>query len=217
MQPDCRMPVVISKRAVIKSGPEQFPYINYGSIRAALPVDGMPRVTETPTTQTTRNKNRNMMQAEWLPTVMQGSFSEVYVVDCDTLRFVQSNQTARRNLHYTANELAALTLPQVARAPSGTALESVLAPLRIGETKRAVIEVEHTRKDGTTYPVECRLYYCASDSLPVYIAIGNDLSARQASAEALQRSEARFRAIVSNTPGLFYQFLRKSDGSMSFP
>jgi signal transduction histidine kinase len=158
-----------------------------------------------------------MMRAEWLPTVMQGSFSEVYVVDCDTLRFVQSNQTARRNLHYTANELAALTLPQVVRAPTGTVLESVLATLRIGETKRAVIEVEHTRKDGSIYPVECRLYYCASDSLPVFIAISNDLSAHQASAEALQRSEARFRAIVSNTPGLFYQFLRKSNGSMSFP
>ena len=39
-------------------------------------------------------------------------------------------ETVQDSVQGTANELAALTLPQVARAPSGTALENILAELK---------------------------------------------------------------------------------------
>ena len=158
-----------------------------------------------------------MMHAEWLPLIMQGSFSEIYVVDCDTLRFVQTNQAARKNLHYTAGELSGMTQLDVARTVSRDVLENILLPLRCGRAHRASLDTVHTRKDGSTYPIECRLFYCDSKPAPVYILIGNDISARHASAMALRISEARFRAIVSNTPGLVYQFMQRSDGSISFP
>ena len=158
-----------------------------------------------------------MMQAEWLPIVMQGSFSEIYVVDCTTLRFVQTNQAARKNLQYTATELAGMKPLDIAQSLSGEVLENILLPLRCGRSHRAALETVLTRKDGSSYPIEFRLFYCPSDSAPAYIAIGNDISARHASAKALRISEARFRAIVSNTPGLVYQFLQKPDGSISFP
>ncbi|RJF98606.1 PAS domain-containing sensor histidine kinase [Noviherbaspirillum saxi] len=158
-----------------------------------------------------------MMQAEWLPILMQGSFSEIYIVDCASLRFIQVNQTARRNLRYTCSELQALSMTDLAPDMSVDTLEQVLHPLRSGESQRAEFETTHVRKDGSTYPIEFRVFFCAADSGASYIAIGNDLSARQASATALSISEARFRAIVSNTPGLVYQFLQRPDGSISFP
>jgi two-component system, NarL family, sensor histidine kinase UhpB len=158
-----------------------------------------------------------MTHAEWLPIIMQGSFSEIYVMDCDTLRFVQTNQTARKNLHYTATELAGMTPLDIACSMSRDVLENILFPLRCGRSRRASIDTVHTRKDGSTYPIELRLFHLHSESAPVYIAIGNDISARHLSAKELRVSEARFRAIVSNTPGLFYQFLQKTDGSISFP
>ncbi|HZW14152.1 MAG TPA: PAS domain S-box protein [Noviherbaspirillum sp.] len=158
-----------------------------------------------------------MIQAEWLPIIMQGSFSEIYVLDCNTLRFVQTNQAARKNLHYTAGELGNMTPLDIAPSVSREVLENVLLPLRCGRAKRASMETIHTRKDGSTYPIELRLFYHHSDTAPVYIAIGNDISARQTSAKELRISEARLRAIVSNTPGLFFQLQQKSDGSISFP
>ncbi len=165
----------------------------------------------------TQERLIDMMQAEWLPIVMQGSFSEIYVVDCNTLRFVHTNQAARKNLHYTAHELAGMTPFDLARDVSRQALENLLLPLRNSRSHRARLDTVHTRKDGSTYPIEFRLFYCDSKPSPVYIAIGNDTSARHASANALRLGEARFRAIVSNTPGLVYQFMQKSDGSISFP
>ena len=52
---------------------------------------------------------------------------------------------------------------------------------------------------------------------PVYIAIGHDLTERYEAARALRLSEARFRAIVSNTPGLVYQFVMHPTGEIGFP
>lgn len=157
-----------------------------------------------------------MLQAEWLPIVMQGSFSEIYVVDCETFRFVHTNQTARKNLHYTVNELAGMTPLDLARSVSREVLQNILMPLGCGKASRASLDTVHTRKDGSTYPIEFRIFYCGNKQ-PVYILIGNDISARHASAKALRLSEARFRAIVSNTPGLFFQLLQRPDGQFSFP
>jgi two-component system sensor histidine kinase UhpB len=158
-----------------------------------------------------------MMHAEWLPIVMQGSFSEIYVIDCATLRFVHVNRAAQENLQYAAHEFADFAPMDIAQNLSIEMLQQLVRPLLDGQVKNVSKDAAHVRKDGTTYPLELRLSYCASEGRPVFIAIGNDISARHQSAEALLVSEARFRAIVSNTPGLVYQFLLGDNGSVSFP
>jgi PAS domain S-box-containing protein len=157
------------------------------------------------------------MHAEWLPIVMQGSFSEIYVFDRTTLRFMQVSQAARENLQYTAHELTGMTLLDIAQNLTAEELEKMLRPLRGNPVDRVTLEITHVRKDGSSYPVELRLFYCGSGAAPAIIGIGNDMSARYESAKALHVSDTRFRAIVSNTPGLVYQFLQKTDGSVSFP
>ncbi|WP_019141149.1 PAS domain-containing sensor histidine kinase [Noviherbaspirillum massiliense] len=158
-----------------------------------------------------------MMHAEWLPVLMQGSFSEIYVFDCDTLRFVEVNRAARENLEYTEDELAAMTPFGIAQNLSAEVLDRTLQSLRSGEVEQATLNAVHVRKNGSTYPIELRLFHCPARPASFYIAIANDVSARDESAKALKASEARFRAIVSNTPGLVYQFLLRPDGSVAFP
>jgi two-component system, NarL family, sensor histidine kinase UhpB len=158
-----------------------------------------------------------MMHAEWLPILMQDSFSEIYVVDCATLQFVQVNPTAQRNLQYSVSELSGMTPQDVVRGLTHKALDKTLRALRSDRTQLIEFDTLLTRKDGTTYPIEIRLACCAAETAPVFIAIGNDTSARRASAQALRSSRVRFRAIVSNTPGLVYQFLQTTGGALSFP
>ncbi|MEN3292477.1 MAG: two-component system, NarL family, sensor histidine kinase UhpB [Burkholderiales bacterium] len=147
---------------------------------------------------------------------MQGSFSEIYVIDCATLRFLHVNRAAQENLQYAAHEFMDMTPMDIAQNLTVGILQQLVRPLLDGHVKCVTKDAAHVRKDGTAYPLELWLSYCASDA-PVFIAIGNDTSARHQSAEALLVSEARFRAIVSNTPGLVYQFLLADDGSVSFP
>lgn len=155
--------------------------------------------------------------AGMLSLVMQGSFSEIYIFDAVTLRLMHVNRAARKNLQYTIAELRGMTpfdlAPELLREP----LDQLLEPLRTGMTKQVQFDTLHRRKDGSTYPIELRVLHQASGSAPVFVVIGNDVSARQKSAHALHLSEARFRAIVNNTPGLAYQFLRRPDGSVCFP
>ena len=158
-----------------------------------------------------------MMHPEWLPVLMQGSFSEIYVMDCDTLQFLQVNQAACNNLQYAVGELVGKTPLDIAKNLTAEIMQTVLQPLRCGQATQSVLDTIHLRKDGTSYPIEFRVFHCPSDRHPVFIAIGNDISSRYESAKALRLSESRFRAIVSNTPGLVFQFLRQTDDRLSFP
>lgn len=112
------------------------------------------------------------MQAEWLPIILQGSFSEIYVMDCETLRFMQANRAACENLGYASDELASMTLLDIARRLSRESLKKLLSPLHHDSAARVSLEAVHTRKDGSTYPIEFRLFYCHSGIAPAYLAIG---------------------------------------------
>ena len=149
----------------------------------------------------------------WLPILMNGSLSEIYVMDCDTLYLVHANDAAYLNLQYCAAELAGMTLLNVTRGLSEKKLTEALQPLRTTNAEYIPIELTLVRRDGTTYPISFRLFLTHS----MIIAIGNDQTASIASAQALGLSESRFHAIVSNMPGLVYQFVRQHNGEISFP
>ena len=177
-----------------------------------------------------------IMNPDWLPVLMDGAFSEIYVIDRDTLRLVEVNRAARINLQRDGAELLQMRLPDLAHNLPASAYRAMLDGLDAEPQGCVLLDVTHVRQDGSTYPVELRLYRpnAASDSVSdsadfiasaavsaacssVYIAIGHDLTERYEAARALRLSEARFRAIVSNTPGLVYQFVMHPDGEIGFP
>ncbi|ABR91072.1 two-component sensor histidine kinase [Janthinobacterium sp. Marseille] len=157
------------------------------------------------------------MHAEWLPTILQGSFSEIYVLNCNSLHFEYVNPTACKNLQYSLDELTKLSPTCLARNVSEEAYVQFIRGLQDGRDTSIAINTEHTRKDGSSYPIEFQLFYLASDTAPSIIAIGNDVSSRDKSDKALRASESRLSAMVSNTPGLVYQFRLRKDGRFSFP
>lgn len=157
-----------------------------------------------------------MMSAAWLPVLMDASFNEIYVLDCGSLRFQQVNQAARCNLQYDEAELSGLGFHDVATNLTPDGLAYILQALRTGQTPQAAIDTTLVRRDGSTYPVEIRLSYCSSEPAPAFIVIAHDISSRYESAKALSLSESRLHAIVSNTPGLVYQFMMEEDGKVAF-
>ncbi|MEO8838773.1 MAG: hypothetical protein ABI351_08665, partial [Herbaspirillum sp.] len=164
-------------------------------------------------------------QAEWLSVLMQGSFSEIYVVDCDSLNLVYLNVAARRNLQLPEYLLARMNLSTIADSTLLDACRQMHAQASnvVDEQPKSTppisltLETQFKRHDGNFYPVELRVLRSNLGPAPVFIVIGNDLSSQYESARALHLSEAGLRAIMANTPGLVYQFLRRADDSVGFP
>jgi PAS domain S-box-containing protein len=50
-----------------------------------------------------------------------------------------------------------------------------------------------------------------------YNGLVEDITGQKEMEEALQRSEVRYQRMVANVPGLVYQFVLRTDGSMAFP
>ncbi|GAA4015348.1 PAS domain-containing sensor histidine kinase [Actimicrobium antarcticum] len=148
---------------------------------------------------------------------MQCTSDEICIVAADTLLVVDANPAALVNLQYSAIELHAMRLPAIVPELTADRILHELASLRADNSGSASIDATLIRKNGSSYPAELRLLLCVDNSIPVLVIVGKDTSSRNASAAALGLIEARFRAIVSHTPGLVYQFRLMQNGSIAFP
>ena len=153
--------------------------------------------------------------AACLAAVMRAAPCEIYLIDAATLRFVDVNQAARDNLGYALALLTGMTPFELAPDLTPAHFAALLAQLDGGAAVR--LQTRHRRADASSYPVTLRLLPSRRDGKALLLAIGDDLSAPQASAAALEQYRSRFDAIVSNTPGLVYQFVHAGDGGVAFP
>ncbi|MBC7943726.1 MAG: EAL domain-containing protein [Burkholderiales bacterium] len=143
--------------------------------------------------------------------ILDRSSNEIYVFDAETLAFVHVNQGALRNLQYTLDEIHALS-PLDIKSISREEFSALVAPLQRGELEQLVIEERHTRKDGTSYPVEVHLQLSRGEARPVCIAITIDISVRKAAEAALrQNEEARLSAAAESSLDAFFMLGAERD------
>ena len=169
-----------------------------------------------------------MAQADWLPTILETAPCEIYIVDCATLDVLDLNPVARASLRLDPAAPVAVRLADLACLGVDEA-RALLRPCDVidanGRSQLLTIETMHVRADGSSYPVRLHIRRCErtgnpgdpASMRPVYIVMGEDLTARRDTERALQLSESRFHAIVSNTPGLVYQFILQEKGNIAFP
>jgi two-component system sensor histidine kinase UhpB len=153
----------------------------------------------------------------WLHVTMNESFDEISLLGLEDFNFLVTNRSTQSNLQYSARELDRMQLHDIAPTLDTERMATVLELLRTGKQDAVAIETTLLRKDGCPYPGNVRFFLCCHEEAPALLMICKDQSATQASATALGLIEARFRAIVSNTPGLVYQFRLMPDNTMAFP
>ncbi|MBS0311697.1 MAG: PAS domain-containing protein, partial [Proteobacteria bacterium] len=113
-----------------------------------------------------------------LKAILQESATEVMVFDADTLRIIQANPAAAKNLQYQPRALQKLTPLDFLPPEDRQAFHTLLTLLRHGKKRRTALSVHCRRRDGTLYPVEVRMLYSADHEKPVFIWIANDVSQR---------------------------------------
>jgi diguanylate cyclase (GGDEF)-like protein/PAS domain S-box-containing protein len=133
---------------------------------------------------TERKQNEEMISR--FGRVLDASSNEIYIFDADTLRFVQVNSGAQKNLGYDMEQLQVMTPLDLKPEFDRAHFESLLVPLRNCETDALQFETVHRRADGTLYPVEIRLQLSHAEHPPVFVAVVQDISQRQLTEARLQ-------------------------------
>ncbi|WP_134699442.1 bifunctional diguanylate cyclase/phosphodiesterase [Ammoniphilus sp. YIM 78166] len=104
---------------------------------------------------------------------------EIYFFDSSTLKFVEVNAVACRNLGYSLDELLTLTPADVMVKLTDEELHRLIQPLIAGKQGVVSLETSHLRKDSTIYPVEVRLHRIEKDHQTLVLAIVNDIIERK--------------------------------------
>jgi len=129
--------------------------------------------------------------------VLESSLNEIYIFDAETLKFINVNNCARKNLGYSIEELRELTPIDIKPEITAEIFEELVTPLNSGDKEVVQFSTVHQRKDGTLYPVEVRLQL-TSEEKPVFVAIIYDITERKRAETALGESEARYRTLFES-------------------
>lgn len=127
--------------------------------------------------------------------LLDSANEEIYIFDAQSLGFLEVNRGARRNLGYSAEQLARMTPLEISEELNAESLSHFLASLRDGERDHLVYRCRHRRADGSSYPVEMRLNFSREEEPPVFMGIATDISERLA-AEARLNQLAHFDALT---------------------
>lgn len=121
----------------------------------------------------------SIARSQLLGDILERSLNEIYIIDAETLKFVQVNEGARKNLGYEHHELLEMTPTDIKKQFTREDIDNLLFPLRSGEQKRLEFESVHYRKDGSTYDVSVDLQLDNQGDLPVFVAIADDITERK--------------------------------------
>jgi PAS domain S-box-containing protein len=169
-------------------------FISYFPIEGPGGVDRVACVLQDITDQKEAERSLKLFRA-----LIDQSNDAVEVVDPETLRFLDVNETACKDLGYSREELLAMTVFDINPHLSESGRIEIQKELR--ESGSVIREVIHQRKDGSTYPAEISLKRVDLDRSYI-VVVSRDISDRKRAEEALREREDRYRDLVENSGDL---------------
>ena len=128
--------------------------------------------------------------------LLDNSSDAIEVIDPVTLRFLDVNETACRELGYSREEFLTMRVHDIDPDMDKDTLSRVNGQFE--ESGSARFETTHRRKDGSTFPVEANMGTVTLEKT-YRLAIVRDITERKQAIRALEESEYRFRAILDAT------------------
>jgi PAS domain S-box-containing protein len=111
--------------------------------------------------------------------IIEHSLNEIYVFSKTTLRFLEVNRGALRNLGYSVEEIHELTPLDLKPDHTMDSFVRLIEPLSSGTQDVIQFETVHRRKDGSLYAVEVHMQYAEWESETAFVAIILDVSERR--------------------------------------
>ncbi len=126
----------------------------------------------------TIRKNAEQELRHWA-TIFNESLNEIFIFDAQSLKFVNANNGAQKNIGYTLDELKQRTPIDIKPEYSDTQFRELIGVLLRKEKEKLKFETVHQRKDGTQYPVEVHLQVSNLGEKKVFVAIIVDITDRK--------------------------------------
>ncbi len=143
---------------------------------------------------------RDQYEAEaersWLANAIDCSLNEVYVFDAESLAFEYLNRGALANVGYSMTELATMTPVDIKPEYTEESFRELVGTLLDGTRDLLVLETNHRRKDGTTYPVEIHLQLTERGGKRVFLALISDITVRRAAETELEQHRQHLEFLV---------------------
>lgn len=118
----------------------------------------------------------------------------VWVYDLTTLAFLDVNRSAIQNYGYSREEFLSRTIKDIRPTEAIPALLESISKATPGAEMSGVWR--HQKKDGTLIAVEITSHPIAFDGRQARLVVATDVTNRQATEEALQASEEKFRSLA---------------------
>lgn len=128
----------------------------------------------------------------------------IYVHDLNG-NYTSINEVAERVLGYTPDEALAMNMTGIVAPEHLKLVKRKLAKKIAGGAQQTVYEVDCIRKDGGRVTLEVNSSAILKDGKPVAVqGIARDITERKNAAEAIRKSEERYRDLFENANDLIY-------------
>ncbi len=127
-------------------------------------------------------------------TLIERSNDAIEVVDPETGRYIDVNESAYRDLGYSRSEMLGLTVYDVERSLDRRSIGQVMTDLRNSGSR--TLEGLHRRKDGSVYPVEVSVSLVTLDRSYI-VAVVRNIAERKRTDEVLRLQSAAVNAAAN--------------------
>lgn len=111
-----------------------------------------------------------------LASIFHESLNEIYVFDSKSLKFINVNFGAQKNIGYDLEELKGMTPLDIKPLENEENFRQKISELLEKNVEKIEFESIHKRKDGTTYPIDVHLQLSNLGEKEVFVAIILDIT-----------------------------------------
>lgn len=140
--------------------------------------------------------------------IVANTADSLALVDIETLRFAEFNDTACRDLGYSRDEFARLTLTDLTVGQTADTLRVLLSDAAASGRDSFDLRDRQRSKTGDIIDVAIRFRIADLKGRRFAVASWNNITARLAEERRLRASEEQFRTLVENSPDAIVRYDR---------